>query len=60
MSLVPGLNPAEGMDVRLCDRVVTPLEESYQVCSCVCVCFDMDMSYTRVLHKKVAYRVPHK
>jgi hypothetical protein len=23
-------------------------------------CFDMDMSYTRVLHIKVAYRVPHK
>jgi hypothetical protein len=22
--------------------------------------FDMDMSYTRVLHIKVAYRVPHK
>jgi hypothetical protein len=22
--------------------------------------FDMDMSYTRVLHTKVAYRVPHK
>jgi hypothetical protein len=21
---------------------------------------DMDMSYTRVLHVKVAYRVPHK
>jgi hypothetical protein len=25
-----------------------------------CLCFDMDMSYTRVLHIKVAYRVPHK
>jgi hypothetical protein len=24
------------------------------------VYFDMDMSYTRVLHIKVAYRVPHK
>jgi hypothetical protein len=24
------------------------------------LCFDMDMSYTRVLHIKVAYRVPHK
>jgi hypothetical protein len=24
------------------------------------VSFDMDMSYTRVLHIKVAYRVPHK
>jgi predicted Ser/Thr protein kinase len=23
-------------------------------------CFDMDMSYTRVLHIKVAYQVPHK
>jgi hypothetical protein len=22
--------------------------------------FDMDMPYTRVLHIKVAYRVPHK
>jgi hypothetical protein len=22
--------------------------------------FDMDMSYTRVLHIKIAYRVPHK
>jgi hypothetical protein len=24
------------------------------------ILFDMDMSYTRVLHIKVAYRVPHK
>jgi hypothetical protein len=26
----------------------------------VLLLFDMDMSYTRVLHIKVAYRVPHK
>jgi hypothetical protein len=26
----------------------------------VYLCIDMDMSYTRVLHIKVAYRVPHK
>jgi hypothetical protein len=32
----------------------------YSVIGCIIINFDMDMSYTRVLHIKVAYRVPHK
>jgi hypothetical protein len=33
----------------------SPILSVYYICI-----FDMDMSYTRVLHIKVAYRVPHK
>jgi hypothetical protein len=39
------------------ERIITV---NFHFLSAVSFHFDMDMSYTRVLHIKVAYRVPHK
>jgi hypothetical protein len=44
----------------LCNGNTSTAVEKYQWQFKADKSFDMDMSYTRVLHIKVAYRVPHK